>query len=723
MNRTTSIPFNEVKALFIRLKSSFRVLLQCAAAGTLILALLAGCSTTTTGTGGESCTNQQYLSYSETIADGRATIEQLLYDTDTPSASVALIEGDRIVWSETFGFIDSAKRTAPSNDTMYCIGSVSKIFAAMATMKLVEKGVLQLDAPLVNYLPDFTMLSPEYSQITVRMLLYHAAGFGGADYRNMFTYAPFSGYAEQVKQGLAKQRLKHSPGYMSVYSNDCCTMIEPLVAAVSGKSYTQFVQDELLTPLGMSNSRYALTEFPAGSFAPGFISQTPDSQEFGQAYGSGGLYTTPEDMGKVAMMLMNGGRYGGNQILKASSISEMGTDQTLRLTFNPVSSQHYGLGWDNVEHSGLAAVGVKGWHKKGGTMVYESDFIVAPEEQLAVMITFSQRTMMAGMPAERIMLHALAERGRISAVPEPLADVPQPEKAPSASELSAIVGNYANKSGPVLVEASSDSTLTISSGYSGGVWTSKATALKLRVDGTFSSDARPNVSYRALTADGRRYLVKKAPKWMGHYLEEDPYAQYIESGATLSDVWKSRAGKKWLAVNEKAQSYLLVTGIMPVFTLNVIDGFSGYLFASSISTYWQIVDPSGSDADAKMFMLIPVDLGRDLNDVVIETRNGEEWVRYGSTLFRPQATVPAISSGANTVTIGSEGLAEWRKLQSGGSVSISGAGAWKMYDADLKTLVNAGTGSGTVSNAAAGAYLLLYGDPGTSITLKPASAE
>ena len=108
--------------------------------------------------------------YPQTIADGRTAIQQRLVDTDTPSASVALINGERIAWSETFGLIDKAASTAPDATTMYGIGSVSKVFAAIAVMKLVDQGQVVLDAPLTQYLPDFRMASPEYSQITVRML-------------------------------------------------------------------------------------------------------------------------------------------------------------------------------------------------------------------------------------------------------------------------------------------------------------------------------------------------------------------------------------------------------------------------------------------------------------------------------------------------------------------------------------------------------------------------
>ena len=317
--------------------------------------------------------------YAATVAKNRAALREMLATLGIPSASVALVDGERVVWSETFGAIDE-RGTRPGPDTMFCIGSVSKVLAAAAVMKLVDQGKLDLDAPLDRYLPDFRMTSPEYSRITVRMLLDHSAGFGGADYRNMFSYAPLASYSAQVQAGLAAERLKHSPGYLSVYCNDCVSMVEPLVRAASGgASYTDFVKTELLGPLGMANSRYTLEPFPKGSFAPGLVPgsspQKPvfDFQEFAQPYASGGLYTTPEDMSRLAVMLLDGGLYGGLRILSEQAVAEMGRDQTRDLLFNPVPTFARGLGWDNVAHSGLAAVGVRGWHKKGGTMVYETD--------------------------------------------------------------------------------------------------------------------------------------------------------------------------------------------------------------------------------------------------------------------------------------------------------------------------------------------------------------
>jgi CubicO group peptidase (beta-lactamase class C family) len=140
--------------------------------------------------------------YQQTIADARLAIREALAATNTPAISVALIERDRLVWAETFGFIDRAEGRAPTTETLFCMGSCSKVIAATAVMILVDRGLVDLDAPLTTYLPDFRMASPEYTRVTVRMLLDHSSGFPGADYRGIFREDPGLDYAAQVKGRL-----------------------------------------------------------------------------------------------------------------------------------------------------------------------------------------------------------------------------------------------------------------------------------------------------------------------------------------------------------------------------------------------------------------------------------------------------------------------------------------------------------------------------------------
>ncbi len=149
--------------------------------------------------------------YTSTIAESSVAIQKALADSGVGSMSVALVDGDRVVWSQAFRNAATATGPVPTTGTLYAIGSVTKVITAVAVMKLVEQGKVKLDEPLVTYLPGFSMLSPEYRDITVRMLINHSSGFAGTDGRNGFRSAPFSGYAEQVQETLQGERLKHTP--------------------------------------------------------------------------------------------------------------------------------------------------------------------------------------------------------------------------------------------------------------------------------------------------------------------------------------------------------------------------------------------------------------------------------------------------------------------------------------------------------------------------------
>ena len=656
------------------------------------------------------CASSSGFSYAATIADARTAILKALDDTATPSISVALTDRNQLIWAEAFGVIDKTTHAAPTVDTLFCIGSCSKMIATIATMILVERGQLNLDQPLKRYLSGFRMAAPEFGQITPRMLLSHASGFPGSDYRGIFSTVARDGYATQVMQTLGMARLKHMPGEMSVYCNDGFTMIEPLVPALTGKTYAQFVTDEILLPLGMARSCFPLTPFADGSFAPGFSGGTKQPQEFTLAYASGGLYSTPTEMARLARMLLGGGQLEGKRILQPESVAEMARDQTLTQPLRPVIiADGFGLGWDGVRQGGLAAVGITAWHKNGGTSVYGSDFFVVPDEGLALMITGASTGYGSGVLAERILLNALLERSRISTLPPALPLTPGPEALASDAQLSQMEGVYAHYQGLLRLKVQADRTLSISK-YAAGAWTASPASLKLRSDGTFSSDASPNNAYSTATSQGQSYLLARTPFGMGHYLFELPYAQKMRAKTALSAAWQARLGRKWLAVNDSFDSLGLVQGGV-LFTLAGVPDLPGYVLASAdpIDKHDQIADPSGSDSAALMCLKIPMAQGRDLDDVLIESHNGEEWVRVGSSLFRPLLGVPTLGIGAHALMMGAQGFAEWRQLPSTGAVKIGGVTAWMLYDQDL-AFVRSGSGNGTSALPGRGskAYLMLF---------------
>jgi CubicO group peptidase (beta-lactamase class C family) len=671
--------------------------------------------------------NRPPLTYESAVAHARAHILKELArgDASTHAVTIALVDDQRVLWAEAFGSIDKTQGLAPTIETLFCTASLSKVVAAVATMILVDRGLIQLDAPLVRYVKNFRMADGEpYRDITVRMLLNHSSGLPGTHFPNVLTTVPISDYAAQVRDALATEHLKHAPGEMVVYCNDGFTVIELLIAEVTGQPYTGFVKTEILEPLGMRLSRFALERFDPGSFAPGLdAAGRPEPQEYVNVY-SGGLFSTPSEIGRLVMMFLNGGSLAGRRLLSAEAVAEMSRDQTEGLPFNPITDHdfHCGLGWDGVRQGGLAAVGVTAWHKAGDADHSHSFLIVAPDEQLAVMVMVTNDLSVgsiAGALAERILLEALAERGSIAGkVPAPLEPVPSPAIPAGDDELASIAGIYVSSYGPRRLDVQVDHTVTLSS-YVNDHWQPVIEGLTLRRDGRLVADRCPQVAYRLVVAAGRRYLAERRPAGLGHYEAELPVGHELPTGKPLSARWQARVGRRWLTVNDPYSAFLALGRQPPLLTLGQIQGLEGYVAVSVTAAGMalaQVVNPQDRDDLARMCLKIPVDNAWGLSDLVIVDRDGEEWVLWASTLYRPLATVPLSGFGQGAVTIGREGFGEWRQLPAASALTVAGARAWYLYNPGFALLAR-GLERGVVGAIPAGAYLHVHGEPSTAIVV------
>ncbi|OWT57550.1 serine hydrolase domain-containing protein [Candidimonas nitroreducens] len=670
-----------------------RRLLQSALAGTLGMSL-AAC-------GGDDDSGS--VDYSATIQDGRAAIQRAMDESKTSSVSVALVDGDRMVWQQAFGMADQAGGKPADVNTLYNIGSVSKVFATAAIMLLVDRGQVDLDAPAASYVHDFHMLSPGYARITVRMLLSHSSGFPGSNYNNSFTFQPVPGYARRTQSVLADEHLKHEPGELAVYCNDGFTMAERVVEEVSGKSYAAFVQQEILGPLSMTLTRYPLSHYPAGSFAHPYADGKELGQEFVNVYGSGGLSSTPTEMMNLAMMFMNQGEYKGRRILSRAAVQQMGTDQTTGLALNPTPVWKWGLGWDQVDHPGLRSVGFTCWQKNGGTAYFGSDFFVLPEVGLALMITGTSLSYGSAVLAERILLHALVDKHRLAGMPQKLSATPPPVAPDGSADLSGIQGYYGSFEGVSKVVPNGSDAVDLLR-YVNGAWTMVASGLQLRTDGWFASDQSPR-SFRIEDIGSYRYLSSRFVTGYGHYLGGLPYGERIQAESPISPAWRARIGQSWVLVNEHESSTSLVSD-SPRVTLSEIPDLPGYVQIDGR----QPLLPD-TDLRTRQFLKIPVIMGRDLYELVVRQPDGAaEWLWFGGYLYRPLSSIPSVSAGTRAVQFDAEGNSECLLLEHCSAVTVSGARAWRLYDDQWKVVQFVeGPGSATFS-AANRYYLMVYGE-------------
>src|SRR3972149_751093 len=114
--------------------------------------------------------------YRPVITILREFIQQEMREKNIPALSVALVEDQTIIWAEGFGFADPEKKIPATYETLYRAGSVSKLFTDIGIMQLVERGEIDLDAPITRYLPSFQPRNPFRKPITLRQLMSHRSG-------------------------------------------------------------------------------------------------------------------------------------------------------------------------------------------------------------------------------------------------------------------------------------------------------------------------------------------------------------------------------------------------------------------------------------------------------------------------------------------------------------------------------------------------------------------
>ncbi len=654
--------------------------------------------------------------WTKTIKAGREAVRTAMKQTKATSASVALVSGGKTVWSQTFGRVNTAGKK-PSPTTKFGIGSVNKVVTTMAVMQLVDAGKISLDAPVVRYVPDFSMQSPQYKQITVRMLLNHSAGVPGTDYADSFSSQPIPSYVDGVMAGLTNSHLKTTPGAMNVYCNDCFTLAGVVVERVSGMTYQDYVSTNILKPLGMRHSNYQTSLPKRGTVAPIIQGGQVQPIEITNLFATGGLVSTSDDMAQLAKVFTGDGVVGGKQILSSSAIHQMAVDETATtLRAGSPGAFRYGLGWDTVQDPALKSAGVRGWTKGGDTLDYHAAFTVAPDQGLAAVVEGAGKgfsSPAAETVAQTVLLNGLVETGAIKRFPEQVSGMPPKQKA-TPRDIKRITGVFLASGASLKVTEAKNRSLRWAL-LTDGKWARQPGRFELRTNGAFWSTQTPGVSLRSVRSWGRTYLVRRGIGGTGTYYS-DGAGQRTRSGGSLSPAWQARVGQKWLLANEDPSSFNWTLFATPAVEIASIPGLSGYLLAQGPLAQGAPFDATTSDTVGTMFLEVPLMAGRDLYNFDFAMRGGEEFLSFSSSVLRPAATVPDLSGGSNPVTIGAEGLVEWRMVPSASKITISGQSDWKLFDRDLK-LIDSGGSATTTKQAPAVAYLAVFGPAGRTATV------
>jgi CubicO group peptidase (beta-lactamase class C family) len=263
------------------------------------------------------------------IARHQASIPDTMTKQGIPGLAVAVVDGDRPIWIQGFGTTKRGGGTPVTADTTFSVQSMSKTFTATAVMQAVERGLIDLDAPITTYLPDFTVHSafedhPE-RKITLRMLLGCTAGFTHeAPVGNNFDRDP--GAWEDHVRSISDTWLRFPVGSGFAYSNLGFDLAAHILERVEGKPFAQVMRDQLLAPLGMDRSTFDRAEIrSADNRAVGTLDLDDDPPPESPMTGAGGLWTSANDLARFLSFQVGDGVIDGESILDPALMTEMRT--------------------------------------------------------------------------------------------------------------------------------------------------------------------------------------------------------------------------------------------------------------------------------------------------------------------------------------------------------------------------------------------------------------
>ena len=285
--------------------------------------------------------------------------DAIQYEIDSKNLnaiSMVLVDDQKIVWAKGFGYEDPEKLILADAYTVYRVGSVSKLFTDMAIMQRVEKGEINLDAPIQTYLPDFKPINPYDTPITLRQLMSHRSGLLREPREGNY-FADDEVSLQLTVESVVPSTLVHKPESKIKYSNAAIAVVGYTLEVLYQTPYVKYMQKHILEKIGMSNSAFAPNRkissklakatmwsyddriFPAPTFELGMIP-------------AGSLYAPVTDLAKFMMMIFSNGMGPKESVIQSGTLLEMISPQ-----FGGDRTSGYGIGFGLSNHGGFQKIG------------------------------------------------------------------------------------------------------------------------------------------------------------------------------------------------------------------------------------------------------------------------------------------------------------------------------------------------------------------------------
>ena len=348
------------------------------------------------------------------VATEQAT--QLMEALSIAGMTIALVDAETgYTWLLPLGYADAENQTPVTEHTLFSIGSTAKLFTAVAIMQLVEDGLLDLDEPIVTYLPEFSLLpnpvnGGNSANITTRMLLTHVSGiheFGGDE--KFALGGQDRDFYNRLLANLSTLHMQNAELNRLTYSNTAYAVLGILLARLTGSTnyfdgFVRYTQENIFTPAGMHASSFEINASNRPNISRAHADATTVIEEFIYVSASsvGGMVSSAYDMAQFMHVMLT----GGGDVLQQETIYEMRQPQDFGIPFpNDLPNMPMGLGLMHVAHAdGVATTG------HGGNLQHHTEFLLDFENGIGVFVSGnSAMSAAASTPLATLILRTAVE--------------------------------------------------------------------------------------------------------------------------------------------------------------------------------------------------------------------------------------------------------------------------------------------------------------------------
>jgi len=351
--------------------------------------------------------------------------------------SIAIVDNQRIVWAQGFGYADIKNKVPATPETVYPIGSISKLFTVMATMQLAEQGKVDIDQPLQKYLPQFSIKSrfPDSGPITPRTVMTHHSGLPNDMPKGALTSEPPSTLLYRLKD----EYVAYPTNYVLAYSNVAMALLGLMVEQVSDTEFSEHLDQSVFDPIGMRHSSFKLTPEIKGLLSNGYRNGNEAKQIQLRDVATGSMYSNVLDLSRFIQMLFAKGQVDNRQILQPDSIDEMLRPQNEAVVLD--FDQRIGLGWF-LTYAGKNREKIA---SHGGNMpLFHTSLAILPEKKIGVVVLTNSaegRRIYDKIAGAALKLAIESKTGNLIEKREH--KISPPDKIVSEEMLQAFVGKYA----------------------------------------------------------------------------------------------------------------------------------------------------------------------------------------------------------------------------------------------------------------------------------------